>query len=68
MSGQPVEPASVERRAVALVQDRAVERLDHGVVVGRSRRDPLVTDPELGAGARQRVSSELGTVSLSTPR
>src|SRR5512138_362060 len=43
--GQPVEPTSVEGHSVALVQDRAVEPLDHGIVVGRARRDPMVGDP-----------------------
>jgi len=44
--GQPVEPTPVEGHPVALVQDRAVEPLDHRVVVGRARRDPAMCDPD----------------------
>ena len=64
--GHPIEPTSVERRAIALVQDRAVEPLDHRVVVGRARRDPVMGDAQLLAGPAEGVTDELGPVEFLT--
>jgi hypothetical protein len=60
--GQPVEPAPMEGRAIALIQNRAVEPLDDRVVVGRAGRDPVMGEPELGAGLGERATSELRSV------
>jgi mRNA degradation ribonuclease J1/J2 len=64
--GQPVEPAAVKRRSVALLEHGSVEPLDDRVVVRRAGRDPVMIDPERLTGRSEGVADELGPVEFLT--
>jgi hypothetical protein len=61
-----VESPAVERRPVALLQDRAVEPLDDRVVVRRTRRGPVVGELQLLDGGAEVPSDELRAVEFLT--
>ena len=56
------EVPAVESRSPALFQDRAVEALADGVVVGRAGRDPLVTEALRRQVGPEPAGHVLGTI------
>lgn len=64
--GEGVEALAVKRRSVELLQDPALHALADRVVVGRTRRDAVMGDRELGQVRGEGLAGELGTVEFST--
>jgi len=60
--GEGVEALAVEGRSVELLEDRGLHALADRIVVGRTGRDAVVGDPELGHVLGEGLSCKLGTV------